>query len=74
MFTGELFLFVLRRLSSKTTLDELARNDFRNNEYSKLSRAFNFFVRHTKTVFAEKLSNQCLSFFEPRFSRYAEAN
>ena len=73
MFTEELFLFVLRRLSSKTTLDELARNDFRNNEYSRLSRAFNFFVRHTKTVFAEKLSNQCLSFFEPRFSRYAEA-
>ena len=73
MFSEELFLSSIRRLSSVSTLDELARNDFKNAEYTRISRGFNWFVNFIARKFRNKFSNQCLSFFEPRFPIYAEA-
>ena len=73
MFPEELFLSSIRRLSSISTLDELARNDFKNAEYTRISRGFNWFVKYTAQKFRNKFGNQCLSFFEPRFPIYAEA-
>ena len=36
MFSEELFLSSIRRLSSVSTLNELARNDFKNAEYTRI--------------------------------------
>ena len=73
MYVEELLLFCLKRPSSKNTLDEISRGDFTSCDYSRLSRGFSFFIDYTKRTFKEKLSNKCLTFFEPRFSMYAEA-
>ena len=73
MYCEELLLFALKRLSSKSTLDELSRSDFNNCEYSRLSRGFKYFVEYTAQTFKNKLSNDCLKYFKPRFAMYADA-
>ena len=73
MYCEELLLFSLKRLSSKSTLHELSRSDFKNCEYSRLSRGFKYFVEYSAQTFKNKLSNDCLTYFKPRFAMYADA-
>jgi hypothetical protein len=64
-----LFLFSLRRMATTANFHDLVEMEF-GHEYTQWSRAFKWFVHHTRQTFGDKLYNN-FNFCLPRFPEFA---